>query len=344
MPVLLIERDDGKLLEVHASGKLRHEDYVRFVPEFDRLAEQHGKLRVLFEMENFHGWDASALWDDIKFDLRHFAAIDRLAIAGERNWQKWMGKVCRPFTSAGIRYFNNAELDRARGWLREKPGKIQPPPLRVFQTREQTRAYYNKLSAFYDALSDRSEAPVRKAGLGLLKACDGEKLLEIGFGTGHCVGILANAVGINGKVFGIDLSERMVRRAKENLSASGLLGHTKLQCGDATGLPYADGIMDGVFMSFTLELFDTPEIPKVLNECKRVLRTGGRIVVVAMSKKGKRKPLVGFYEWAHEHFPNFLDCRPIYAQQALKDSGFVIEKTMMKKMWVPVELILARKP
>jgi demethylmenaquinone methyltransferase/2-methoxy-6-polyprenyl-1,4-benzoquinol methylase len=61
----------------------------------------------------------------------------------------------------------------------------RPHVLRVFQTKDQTRAFYNKISRVYDLLADRSEAPVRRAGLELLKARSGEKVLEIGCGTGH---------------------------------------------------------------------------------------------------------------------------------------------------------------
>jgi hypothetical protein len=59
------------------------EDYEHFVPEFERLVRQHGKLRVLFDMTGFHGWEASALWEDIKFDSKHFADIERLAMVGK---------------------------------------------------------------------------------------------------------------------------------------------------------------------------------------------------------------------------------------------------------------------
>lgn len=97
-------------------------------------------------------------------------------------------------------------------------------------------------------------------------------------------------------------------------------------------------------MSFTLELFDTSEIPKVLNECKRVLRTGGRIVVVAMSKEGEHEAAIDIFEWAHKHFPNFIDCRPIYVRRALEESGFRIRQSLMKHMWIPVGIILGEKP
>jgi ubiquinone/menaquinone biosynthesis C-methylase UbiE len=96
-------------------------------------------------------------------------------------------------------------------------------------------------------------------------------------------------------------------------------------------------------MSFALELFDTPEIPLVLGECKRVLRNGGRIVVVGMSKEGPKDPLVRVFEWTHKHFPNFLDCRPIYIQRVLEKAGFTIQKALVKHMWIPVEIILAIK-
>jgi hypothetical protein len=70
MPIQLKEENGGKILAVHVSGKLAKADYEHFVPEFEWLVLQHGKLRVLFDMTGFHGWDASALWEDIKFDIK----------------------------------------------------------------------------------------------------------------------------------------------------------------------------------------------------------------------------------------------------------------------------------
>ena len=215
--------------------------------------------------------------------------------------------------------------------------------LRVFQSKDQTRAFYNKISRVYDLLSERSEAPMRKAGLELLRARSGESVLEIGFGTGHSLVALAKAVGPKGTVFGLDLSDKMLQRAKMSLAKFNLLARARLRCGDATQLPYEANSMDAMFMSFTLELFDTPEIQKVLLECKRVLRPGGRIVVVGMSKDAKHDPLVGAFEWTHEHFPNFLDCRPIYVRVALEKAGFKIESALMKHMWIPVEIVRGAK-
>jgi ubiquinone/menaquinone biosynthesis C-methylase UbiE len=215
--------------------------------------------------------------------------------------------------------------------------------LRVFQSKDQTRAFYNKISRVYDLLSERSEAPMRKAGLELLRMRAGESVLEIGFGTGHSLVALAKAVGPKGTVFGLDLSDKMVQRAKVSLARFNLLARTRLRCADATQLPYEANSMDPVFMSFTLELFDTPGIPKVLRECERVLRPGGRIVVVGMSKDAKHDPLVGALEWTHEHFQNFLDCLPIDVRKALEKAGFKIESAMMRRMWILVEIVRGAK-
>ena len=117
MAIQLTERNDGKVLEVHVSGKLTHGDYQSFLPIFERSLKQHGKLRVLFEMTNFHGWKAGALWDDIKFDLKHFSDIERLAIVGDKKWEKEMSIFCKPFTTAKIRYFKTAQEVEAQTWL-----------------------------------------------------------------------------------------------------------------------------------------------------------------------------------------------------------------------------------
>jgi hypothetical protein len=104
---------------VRVSGKLSKADYERFVPEVERLIEAHGKIRVLFEMREFHGWEIGALWEDIKFDIKHFSDIERVAMVGEKKWQEWMSTFCRPFTAAKIRYFESHEADKAREWIQE---------------------------------------------------------------------------------------------------------------------------------------------------------------------------------------------------------------------------------
>jgi MFS superfamily sulfate permease-like transporter len=122
MPIQFKEEDGGKILVIQVSGKLTKADYEHFVPEFDRLIEQHGKLRLLFDMSGFHGWEVSAMWEDIKFGIEHFADIERLAMVGETQWQHGMATFCKPFTKAAIRYFDHADAAAARQWL----GQSQP--------------------------------------------------------------------------------------------------------------------------------------------------------------------------------------------------------------------------
>ena len=117
MAVEVQEKANGKVLMVHATGKLTREDYDHFLPVVERLIREHGKLRILFDMEDFHGWTGSAMWQDIKFDLKHFRQIARLAAVGDKAWQHGMALFCRPFTTATIRYFDRGQIDQAIAWI-----------------------------------------------------------------------------------------------------------------------------------------------------------------------------------------------------------------------------------
>ena len=119
MPIQLNEEEGGKILAVHVSGKLAKTDYEHLVPEFERLVRRHGKLRLLLDMAGFHGWEAGALWEDIKFDMKHFADIERLAMIGEKKWERGMAEFCQPFTKATIRYFDHPDAAEAQKWLGE---------------------------------------------------------------------------------------------------------------------------------------------------------------------------------------------------------------------------------
>jgi ubiquinone/menaquinone biosynthesis C-methylase UbiE len=219
--------------------------------------------------------------------------------------------------------------------------EIQP----VKRSKAQAQASYDRLSRWYDALAGGSEKRLIDAGLLKLAAGEGEKVVEIGFGTGHAILALARSVGDSGRVYGVDISAGMLRVAQERVGQAGLAGRVELRQGDAAQLPFEVGSMDAVFSSFALDLFDTPEIPVVLGECQRVLRDGGRLCMVAMSRTGKPGLMVRLYEWAHERFPGSVDCRPIYAQAAVQEAGFRVVDSTVRSTWgLPVEIVLAQKP
>ena len=102
-----------KALGFRMSGKLHDEDYKQFVPLVDDAVAKEGKVRLLAQFHDFHGWDLHALWDDIKFATTHCTKVERIALVGEKKWQEWMAKVCKPFTMAKVRYFDAAEIDAA---------------------------------------------------------------------------------------------------------------------------------------------------------------------------------------------------------------------------------------
>ena len=175
----------------------------------------------------------------------------------------------------------------------------------------------------------------------MLAVQSGETMLEIGFGTGHALLQLAQAAH-PATIHGIDLSSKMRLISKKKLQRAGLGNSVNLQTGDASHLPYQNDYFDAVFISFTLELFDTPEIPLVLKECQRVLKSKGRLGIVALSKQDCRA--VRIYEWFHQKTPKIVDCRPIYAKESLESAGFKISSSQEMKMWgLPVSILIAQK-
>jgi stage II sporulation SpoAA-like protein len=120
MPIKFTELNEGRILEVVASGKLTDDDYRQsFIPEIERITKQHRKIRLLFEMIQFHGWEPKAAWDDLKLDFKHRDDIDRIAMVGDKKWQHWLTEFAKLFTPATVRYFDQAETESARAWIRE---------------------------------------------------------------------------------------------------------------------------------------------------------------------------------------------------------------------------------
>jgi demethylmenaquinone methyltransferase/2-methoxy-6-polyprenyl-1,4-benzoquinol methylase len=137
----------------------------------------------------------------------------------------------------------------------------------------------------------------------------------------------------------------MYEIALKRIQKTGFADRIKIFCGDAVLLPFESNTFDVVFMSFTLELFDTPDIPQLLQECQRVLRKGGRMGVVSLSKKGAEGLVTRIYEKFHSLFPKWIDCRPIYLSHILTENGFQVVKESMQLMFgLNVENVVVKNP
>jgi len=221
------------------------------------------------------------------------------------------------------------------------PSTVPPPISRVTRSKEAARTSYDRMSRWYDWIAS-SERKFARLGLELLQAKPGEKVLEIGYGTGHALAALANAVSPKGKVTGIDLSSGMRRKAETLLAKLQVGSFVELHLGDALKLPFPDGSFNAVFTCFTLELFDTLEIPIVLGECRRVLQDDGRICVCSLAKE--ESPAVHIYELFHRLIPAWIDCRPIYLLYEMRSAGYKIQSSESRKMWgLPVQIVIGCK-
>jgi demethylmenaquinone methyltransferase/2-methoxy-6-polyprenyl-1,4-benzoquinol methylase len=234
------------------------------------------------------------------------------------------------------------DWDRVWQQLRGGAARLGTPLARVTRSKEEAREAYDRLSRWYDLLAEGSEGPFREQGLALLDVQTGERVLEVGSGTGHALAALAQAVGEEGRVYGLDISPKMHARARERLREAGLGERVALRLGDGARLPFEDESADALFMGFTLELFDTPQIPHVLAECRRVLRPEGRLCVVSLARRDGG-PVVEIYEWVHRTFPKYVDCRPIHPARALEGAGFEVVEVERGSTWgLPVDVVLAR--
>jgi hypothetical protein len=118
-----LSESSEKILGFKVSGKLTDEDYKAFVPQIEKIIQEFGRISLLLELDDFHGWDLGAAWDDFKFGMKHIKDFKRVAIVGDKKWEEWMAKLAKPFMRAEVKYFDGSQLQDAWGWLHGKKSK-----------------------------------------------------------------------------------------------------------------------------------------------------------------------------------------------------------------------------
>jgi len=180
---------------------------------------------------------------------------------------------------------------------------------------------YDRLAWMYDFFTDHEPAQHREA-LRLAQIKQDDSVLEVACGTGRATVEIASRIGEKGRFCAIDLSAKMLQRAKNKLRKRRLLDKVNLGLGDARQLGFAGDLFDVVYNAYMFDLIDTPEIPEILAEFKRVLKPGGRLVLIDMSKDKEGKTLYEFlYQAGLLSFASG-SCRPVLMRPHIEAAGF----------------------
>lgn len=176
------------------------------------------------------------------------------------------------------------------------------------------RRAYDAWSHCYGWVAPLEHGP-RLEALAMASVQPGERVADIGCGPGAVTRRLAELAGPHGLTVGVDLSHQMLRLAAGPRAEA-----------DARLLPFAAGAFDVVFSAYALDLLPLPGIPAALGEIHRILRPGGRVVLLNMTKRDPSRWQM--LERVYRVLPQFLvayllgACRPVYLLGMTKQAGF----------------------
>jgi hypothetical protein len=117
--IKVLPESKANILALSAMGKLTDKDYKDvLIPRIESIIREHGKARLLLDMgDEFHGWDAAALWDDTHLGLTHRNDFEKMGVIGGPKWVEWALKIAALAISGEIRSFSLIEREEALRWI-----------------------------------------------------------------------------------------------------------------------------------------------------------------------------------------------------------------------------------
>jgi len=209
------------------------------------------------------------------------------------------------------------------------------------------RRTYDLWSTFYGWFSQAVKRGIFRRAFEQATIQPGEKVLEVAVGPGVAFVEILRQVGSGEVVHGVDFSPKMLAKTEQRARAAGF-SNFQLQQADARRLPFADNAFDVLFNSYMFDLLPIPDMSQVLGEFHRVLRPGGRLVLVNLSKRNESA--VALWERLYRRLPPrwaarlLGGCRPVLTVGLVVATGFAeVEREYIPHL-MATELVSARKP
>jgi hypothetical protein len=118
------EVNENKVLTLRIGGKLTLEEYQQAIPQCEALLNQYGRLRFYVDLTDFSGFDVSALWEGLKFDIKHYKQYERSVIVGDKKWEEWAVKFSGLLFHVPVRFFYPQDAQKAWEWVNKEENDL----------------------------------------------------------------------------------------------------------------------------------------------------------------------------------------------------------------------------
>lgn len=200
---------------------------------------------------------------------------------------------------------------------------------------------YSRVAPVYELWGRLADSRVRRSVRELVREAGGGVVLEVGCGTGA---VLADLARDNqaGRTIGVDLAPGMIAGARRRIERAGLEG-TEVQSGDACRLELEDASVDALASSYVLDILPPEGILAALREFGRVLRPGGRLVLVNVTPGERRRHRLPELLYG-SRLPLTSNCRGIHVAPLLEGLGFApVDRRYVSQLSLPSEVVCATR-
>jgi hypothetical protein len=116
-----LDKSSGSVVGYKVVGKVTAADYQKLEPEVKTLVDKYDDgVCLLLNLQEFAGEEAKAWLPDLKFGHHFHDKIAKMAIVGDKRWEKWMTSLVDPFYAKDGKFFRPEETDKAWAWLKEE--------------------------------------------------------------------------------------------------------------------------------------------------------------------------------------------------------------------------------
>jgi ubiquinone/menaquinone biosynthesis C-methylase UbiE len=209
-------------------------------------------------------------------------------------------------------------------------------------TKTDVRSIYERIAPLYDLWAMLTESRARRRCIELAAIRDGESVLEVAVGTGLTFSDILRA-NPSGRTEGIDLTEGMLRRAQTRAQRMAV-GDYHLAVGDAYALAFPERSFDLIVNNYMFDLLPEEDFARVLAEFRRVLRPGGRLVLINMAQGEQLRHRL--YEAIYRLRPQLMGgCRGVALLPHVERAGFAdVQRDFVTQLGFPSEIIRAVRP